>query len=84
MTEDLLLVNTSDTLPGRTEFINEVTVHGNLKVGGLIDGRNLSRIVEERVTLSGNQSIDLHLIFNDHVIVHGKCALLQPLVPARI
>ncbi|CAM1302485.1 Uncharacterised protein r2_g1244 [Pycnogonum litorale] len=75
--DDVWLVNTSDTLPGKTEFVSgstdSITVDGNLQVGGLIDGRNLSELIDGRVTLSSNQTITAHLIFLDHVIVRGDC-----------
>lgn len=80
ITEDLWLVNTSDTLPGTTHFsshaginasFDDIVVHGDLKVGGRIDGRNLSQIFDQRVTLSSNQTIESHLIFNDYVCATG-------------
>ncbi|KAG1663794.1 hypothetical protein GQR58_020203 [Nymphon striatum] len=82
ITEDVWLIDSSDKLPGMTTFAvdrrvstssESIFIQGNMEVYGLIDGRNLSELISQRISSFSDQDVTPFLIFKDYVIVEGDC-----------
>ncbi|XP_022247061.1 uncharacterized protein LOC111086840 [Limulus polyphemus] len=65
--EDLIAVNTTETIYGPTVFLAPIHVEGNLFVRGKIDKTDLDFLLENRVTLSGNEEIYADFTFKSQV-----------------
>ncbi|XP_038068331.1 uncharacterized protein LOC119737791 [Patiria miniata] len=72
LSEEAVPLGTDQTIEGDISFTTNVTVNGNMTVGGYVDGVNLTHLVTERATLSGDENVRSDLTFLGHVTFRGN------------
>ncbi|XP_076348060.1 uncharacterized protein LOC143245588 [Tachypleus tridentatus] len=69
--QDLIAVNTTETIYGPTIFLAPVHVEGNLFVRGKLDKTDLNSLLENQVTLSGNEEIHADFTYKTEMHVNN-------------
>ena len=68
--QDLVLLNSdNDFIPGDVTFSVPITFSRNLNVKGLIDGINLTQLINDRISLRYDQEVSANLIFTNDIQV---------------
>ncbi|XP_078676138.1 uncharacterized protein LOC144913374 [Branchiostoma floridae x Branchiostoma belcheri] len=75
MEEDFVHRTDNKTITGYKIFIAPITIYGDLTVKGTIDGVNLTKLLQDMVTLSGDQIIRGHKTFSSSVFVDNNLIL---------
>ncbi|XP_037779779.1 uncharacterized protein LOC119576256 [Penaeus monodon] len=65
LASDLIVLSKDGEVPSGINFTAPLSVGGNLRVGGHLDGIDLKQLLEDRVTLDGIETLTSHCIFEE-------------------
>ncbi len=70
-----ITLDTEQNITGRVIFNDSLVIEGDVNVGGLVSGVNISRLDKERVTLDTYQKIYGDFVIEGNVIGYGNLAV---------